>query len=669
MLKQLLASQAERYPEKIAFACGTDTLTYGELAARSGRLARNLAAFGVSAQDCVSLLLPDGKEFVTALFALFGLRAIALPLAPSVSDSELLACFRNAAPRLLLTSDRRVSGCRQVLDELKSEAVLITTGTHPAADGSLTEMLGGPEAEQAEGDASSPAEIPFAGRALYLYTSGSEGAPKRICRRQSGLVQEGLNFTTSLNFGPDDSILCLVPLCHSYGLGDGLMAALCTGASLVVPSPRTVKAGRFDDAPPLGFGGRIASLISRYDIRVLLGVPYQYALLAKLPETTPDAWRGLKFCFSSGSFLSPEVFERFRSRSGLPIRSIYGSTEMGTVCVCRSLSVDPQAVGPPVNNVDLRILDDRGRRLPPETAGHIWVRSGVIPETGYDDEPDLNEELLQNGYFKSGDLGRLDASGNLTIVGRKEAFIESGGYKINSREIEEVVRSHPAVREAAVIGVDFPEAGEVVHAFIVSEKDLQESVLLEFCRSRMAFYKVPHRIEFCKNLPKSPLGKVLKKQLQREARQKRLQTDRRTSPDALSDPSSEKVSRQRLSQAAPEERRRMLSRYLSRNLADLLHCPVLLLKPDAVLENAGMNSMASVKLARQLSSDLGLALSPTFVWNYPTIGQMVSGLLAELNLPGEAEARKETESDSIVKKRKGDSLDALLDEIEALPER
>jgi long-chain acyl-CoA synthetase len=244
-------------------------------------------------------------------------------------------------------------------------------------------------------------------------------------------------------------------------------------------------------------------------------VPYQFAALASLPEDSPADLSGLKWCISSGDVLPQQTYQRFLARFGLPIRSLYGSTEAGSICI----NTDPAemmqfgSLGLALKNVALQIRDEAGQELPNSHSGQIWVKSPVMPPTGYDNRPELNAQAFRAGYYNTGDIGQKDARGHLVITGRKQTFVDVGGYKVDIGEVEEVLQSHPQVREAAALGVEVPNLGELIKAVVVTHGPCQEADLLAYCRERLAAFKIPRLVEFRAALPRSPIGKVLKKEL------------------------------------------------------------------------------------------------------------------------------------------------------------
>jgi long-chain acyl-CoA synthetase len=242
-------------------------------------------------------------------------------------------------------------------------------------------------------------------------------------------------------------------------------------------------------------------------------VPFNFRLMAEAPAGADLA--SLRLLFSAGTALPRPSFEAFGERFGLLVRQLYGSTEAGFMTA--NLDPDPvatfESVGTPAGDVEIRIVDEDGDTLPPGEEGEVLVNSPAMTE-GYSDMEDLNREAFRDGYFHTGDLGRLDDEGRLYLTGRKKLLIEVGGYKVDPIEVQDVVVAHPKVREAVVVGAEGRVEGEeLVKAVVVPDEDVDDRELVEFCRERLANFKVPQIVEFREEIPKSPLGKVLRKYL------------------------------------------------------------------------------------------------------------------------------------------------------------
>jgi chorismate-pyruvate lyase len=299
-----------------------------------------------------------------------------------------------------------------------------------------------------------------------------------------------------LGLGPDDRMLGVAPFFHSYGLGNGLLAGLLSGTRIYAENDF--------------FPRDVATLIERGRITAFPGVPFMYQFLAEV-DAGAD-FSSIRYAISAGAPLAADTLEAFGDRTGISIRQLYGTTETGAISVEREGS-EPSSpsVGHPLPGVSVEILDDRGRALPAGKTGNVAVSS---PFAGTYDHPERSSEsVFLNDVFLPGDLGKLEADGRLVLGGRRRGFVNVAGNKVDPTEVEAVLKQMPAVSEAVVVAVPDGAADEKVKAVIVATEPCTRADVYAFCASRLADFKRPRLIEFRKELPRSPLGKVLRKYL------------------------------------------------------------------------------------------------------------------------------------------------------------
>ncbi len=505
MLYHMLHHTTQAHPLRIALVYGTLRKRYDQLLSDVQHLSGGLHACGVRAGDCVALVLPNSPAFIIGLFSCASIDALAQPLNPQLHADELQRFLTDAQARFIITDAEHVAVCREIIASIADPVHLIVVGNMQEGAYSFEQLI-----------AQAQPYIPTAHsekRMLYLYTTGSTGEQKRICRTQRNLAYEACNFVDTMPLTPDDTILCTIPMFHSYGLGNCLLAAMYAGATLVLLEP-VIEDGHIVDVPFVSRCQRVFELMQQEQVRLFPGVPYQFATLAEWPGE--DNMSGVKWCISSGNILSEQTYTRFLQRFGIPIRSLYGSTETGSIAV----NVDPPehvvfgSLGRPLKNVAVTIRDDDGNELPPDSEGAIWVQSPTLPPDGYDTMPDMNALCFRHGSYITGDMGKQDAQGYVTITGRRQTFIDTGGHKVSINEVETILAAHPRIREVAVVGVDMPGVGEAIKAVVVPEDaHLTEADIVAYCREHMAHFKVPRIVEVRTELPRSPLGKVLKQAL------------------------------------------------------------------------------------------------------------------------------------------------------------
>jgi long-chain acyl-CoA synthetase len=259
---------------------------------------------------------------------------------------------------------------------------------------------------------------------------------------------------------------------------------------------------------------RVLKTIQEDQITVFPGVPFMFNMLADTPLRDEITLSSLRLCFSAGAPLSRQIFEKFYAKYGVFVRQLYGSTETGSVSINldENISKTVESVGLPMRNVEVEIFGDRDEILKPNETGNIGIKNPAMIN-GYSGAEELNRESFRNGYFFPGDMGKKDNSGNFYITGRKTLFINTGGNKVNPSEIEILLVTHPKVEEVVVVGVKNHYGEDIIKAVVIPNGQCDEREIVEFCEGKISDFKIPRIVEFRKEIPKSPLGKVLKKYL------------------------------------------------------------------------------------------------------------------------------------------------------------
>lgn len=485
-IADILPEVAARDPEKAALIEGDVHLSYGELCDRVQALGRTLREQGIETGSRVAILLPNSIDFVVSYFGIASAGAIIVPLNDSYQETELEYFTRLCDVSRLVTSRSHEELCRRVLSGTRSECrpFFIEDWAFDSGKGACA------DAEWADPD----------NPVMFQFSSGSTGAPKRIARRHRNLLFELESFVATLGIRADDRFLGVAPFSHVNGLMRSMMTAMYAGATLYPLE-------RFERQ-------RVADVIERERITIMIAVPFMFGMLAKSRFAPLPDFSTLRLCVSASAPMPKNLNLQYHEKFGRFVRQLYGSTETGTVSV--NLEDDPrdslESVGLPIRGISVDVLSDAGHPLAMGEMGELAVRSpGAI--VGYEDLPEVNRESFRNGFFLTGDLGRKDESGRIHLLGRKKFFINKGGYKINPQEIERLLESHPAVEEVAVVGVPTQFEDEKVKAVVVKKSDVDTTQLVEFCRGRIADFKIPSVIEFRDSLPKSSTGKVRKKML------------------------------------------------------------------------------------------------------------------------------------------------------------
>jgi long-chain acyl-CoA synthetase len=498
MLMELLYRQCEERPDHTALVYRDERIGWGELVDRIERLASGLAARGIGAGDAVGLVLRDDPGFVVSFHAITALGGIVVPVNPAFKQAELEFCFRSAGVRAVIADEWAAGVCERIVAGFEGPVEVIGAGSTHGQALTLDALLEGGSGERLPPRAAEEAFV-------YQFSSGSTGRPKRVPRTHGQCFAEA-GLYGQLGLSSEDTIFSAIPLFHTYGMGACLFGAAVSGATLAI----------LDDPQPfLLKRHRALELIERERATVFPGVPFNFRLMAESPSSADLS--SLRLCFSAGTALPRASFEAFGERFGVLVRQLYGSTETGMISA--NMSADPvatfESVGAPLEGVRIEILDDDGAPLPVGEEGEVTV-AGPAMTDGYAGEgmDEVNATAFRDGRFFTGDLGRLDQEGLLYISGRKKLLIEVGGYKVDPIEVQDVLVEHPGVSEAIVVGVDGRVEGEeMVKAVVVPGEECDAKELTAFCRERLANFKVPQTIEFRDEIPKSPLGKVLRKYL------------------------------------------------------------------------------------------------------------------------------------------------------------
>ncbi len=495
MLMDLLYENASARPDDVAIVYRDERVTHGDLVERVERLAQGLAAQGIEPGDAVALLLPNDPSFIASYFAITGLGAVVVPVNPAFKQDELDFYFRQCAVRAVISDERSAGVCERIVAGWERPAQVITTSSAHGQALTLDMLM---EHEPAKLESRSPDEA-----LVYQFSSGSTGRPKRVARTHGQCFGES-QYYPGMGIEPSDRIFCAIPLFHTYGMGCCMFAAAASGATHVILE---------DPNPFLLRRQRALELLEQEKATIFPGVPFNFRLMAEAPAAADLS--SLRLCFSAGTALPRPFFDAFLDKFGVPVRQLYGCTEAGTLTA--NMDPDPvatfESVGKPVDGVQVRIEDDDGEQVPTGSIGEVAVNAPGLTD-GYADNEELNSQVFREGHFITGDLGKLDEEGRLTITGRKKLLIEVGGYKVDPIEVEDVVVAHPKVGEAVVVGVPGKVAGEeVVKAVVVPSDALEEREVIAYCQEHLANFKVPQVVEFREEIPKSPLGKILRKYL------------------------------------------------------------------------------------------------------------------------------------------------------------
>lgn len=457
-IAQFVKQKCKINAQNIAIGCNGKYLTYADLCNEIEKIKVFLRKKNIAPNDEVALCLPNSPLFVAAFFAIAGLGGIATTLNVNYKKEEI---------NRYLDSNR----IKYFTSEQFYEAIDSKENGHESYRGKNWEK---------------DAEV------LRQFSSGSTGVPKKIGRNHNHILSEAKAISRALQLSPSDTIFCPVPLFHAYGFGCGMMASLYSGATLMLTD-------RFNPH-------RIIDIFQEEKITIFFGVPYMFKMLSKAMVNEKMKVSSLRYCFSAGISLPASVAREFYDTFGIFPRELYGTTETG--CLSINLNEDIEknldSIGKPIEKVEIGVTSDHELQIKTPAMGqYYYFKDGTV------------SPVAKGGYFYPGDIGRKDKTGNISITGRKTKFINVAGTKVDPFEVEEVLRSHPLIKDAAVLGAPDELRGESVKAFIVlvNRRVVARKEVVQYCRTQLADFKVPRIIEIRDSIPVSPLGKVLKGRL------------------------------------------------------------------------------------------------------------------------------------------------------------
>jgi long-chain acyl-CoA synthetase len=489
----ILQSSALERPDHVALKLGERSVTYRSLDRAARGIAASLRERGLQPGDKVALLIPNVPEFTMAYFGILYAGCTVVPLNVLLTAPEITYHLQDSEARLLVAHPFFAGPAKAGASD--AGVPLVWTGDDAAPHESLAAM--------AEAAPAALAVTQATDTAVILYTSGTTGKPKGAELTHSNLFLNCAFVVPRLvSIGPDSVALGTLPLFHSFGQTCIQNASIAVGG-MVTLLPRFTPEDAFD-------------LLESDRVTLFAGVPTMYHALLHHPGAETRDLSSLRFCMTGGAAMPVEVMKAFEARYPVKILEGYGLSETSPAA---SFNVPdrprkPGSIGYPVWGVELAILDENDHPLGDGETGEICIRGHNVMK-GYWKRPDATKEAIRDGWFHSGDVGVRDPDGSYRIVDRKKDMIIRGGFNVYPREIEEVLYAHPAVLEAAVIGVPHESHGEEVKAVVVLKpgQTLTKEELIVFCKERLAAYKYPRMVELMAVLPKGPTGKILKREL------------------------------------------------------------------------------------------------------------------------------------------------------------
>jgi long-chain acyl-CoA synthetase len=488
-LAQIVTDSAAREASKTAIKLDDIELSYAMLDGACARLAAWVRSRGIEPGDRVSIMVPNVPYFPIAYYGILRAGAVVVPLNVLNKRREVSFYLRDSGSKLLFVWHGFLDEAQAGADDAGCECQAMVPGEFEqllAAVEPLDEVV-----ERSAGDT-----------AVILYTSGTTGTPKGAELTHDNLLRNCTLSNKLFGLRADAVTLGALPLFHSFGQTCALNATMAAGGTLTLLP-------RFDPVKAL-------EMIDRDRVNVFLGVPTMYGGILHSPGRERVNTSSLEICGSGGAAMPVELMRAFEQALGCVILEGYGLSETSPVASFNQPDRErkPGSIGTPIEGVEMKVVDDNDEEVPDGEVGEIVIRGHNIMK-GYLGRPEATAEAMRGGWFHSGDLARRDEDGYFFIVDRKTDMIIRGGFNVYPREVEEVLYEHPAVREAAVLGLPDEEHGEEVAAAVVLKEGVQATPdeLREYVKSQVAAFKYPRTVWFVDDLPKGPTGKILKREI------------------------------------------------------------------------------------------------------------------------------------------------------------
>jgi len=528
-LPELLAEMAGRFPDRPATIFFKAKLSYRQFNALVDRCAAGLQRMGVEKGDRVAIMIPNSPQYVIAYYGILRAGAVAVPCNPLYVARELEHQLKDSGARTIFVLSRFYSVVKDAQPGAPLEHIIVTnikeyfppvlrllfTVAKEKKEGHRANLAGDPLAIPfqrflAHAPARpQPVSLSLDDTAVLLYTGGTTGVPKAAELSHRNIMANAIQTKTWFSAADgEETVLAALPLSHSYGMTTAMnFAVVCGGSMILIANPRDIK--------------DVLENIQRFRPTAYPGVPTMYVAINNFPDVSNYDLSSIKACISGGAALPVEVQKRFQEITKGNLVEGYGLSESSPVTHANPIYGENRigTIGLPWPDTDAKIVDvETGtREMPAGEVGELVVRGPQVMK-GYWNRPDETALVLRDGWLYTGDIARMDADGYFQIVDRKKDMIIASGFNIYPREIEEVLYQHPKVKEAVAVGLPDPRRGETVKVYVVLKpgETATEAEIIEHCRANLAKFKVPTAVEFRPELPKTMVGKILRRALREE---------------------------------------------------------------------------------------------------------------------------------------------------------
>jgi long-chain acyl-CoA synthetase len=494
-LKMMLEEAVAQYGEKTAIISGDQRLSYAYLNEASNRMANTLTDMGIRKGDRVATLLTNSPEFVISYFGIFKIGGVVVPLDVGYTIDELTALFDNSQPKALMAETTPLQALTPALPRFSSIKHVIEVGDKGGQFTSYQEVMTSNPVWQSQ------TRLESDDLALIAYTSGPSLRPRGVMLHHGGLITETIIAANGFQQTDKDIVmLYALPIHHMFGLVAVLLGSLYKGSTVVIVPGTGLSFNIFMEA------------IEREKGTMFMGVPYIFALAIEIAEKEgiKNDLSSLRLCASAGAPLRLDIIKRFKQLYGFDLIDFWGLTEATCHVTCSPVDGSGKigSVGKALPGWEVKVVDDRGTELPPTEVGEVIITGPMMK--GYYNNPQATAETIKDGWLHTGDLGQLDEDGYLFLTGRKKETIILKGQNIYPSEIESVLRMHPGIADAAVIGIADELRGEIIGAVITLKEGemATEHEIKQFCAEHTASFKVPKQVMFLNPIPKTTSGKI-----------------------------------------------------------------------------------------------------------------------------------------------------------------
>ncbi|MEH6943950.1 long-chain-fatty-acid--CoA ligase [Bacillus sp. JJ722] len=490
---QVLVKQSERMGNQVAFVFERNNTTYYELNEKVSRLSSSLSTKGLGKGSHIALLIGNTPDYIYSLYACWRIGAVVIPINPAYTSSEISYILKNAKVDAILYTSQLKKMIESIILEINDRIDLISTDCDEFNQYIMEGDLHFKEAKMDQDDT-----------AVILYTSGTTGKPKGAMLSHRNLYSNAVATGRALEISDKDSIIGVMPMFHIFAMTVCLNMPIICGAKLILMRQFSPK--------------EFISNINEHNVTFFGGVPTMYNFIHHYLQETKEDFSSVTHCASGGASLPVSVLEDFEKSYQTIIQEGYGLSEGAGVVTLnpRRGQIKPGTVGLPIEDILVNVVNDAGEEVSIGEIGEL-ICKGPNVFKGYFEMPEATSLALKDNWLFTGDLAVKDEDGYIRIVDRKKDLIIVGGFNVYPREIEEVLFQHENIIEAGVISEPDEKYGERIVAFVVSKSSMQQQEVLDYCKLHLSKYKLPSKVIFLKELPKTASGKILRRALQNHA--------------------------------------------------------------------------------------------------------------------------------------------------------